>query len=81
VPESKGGSDDHHNLVILCPNHHREAHEDMWKEETLREKSIGETFKNWLRYYNPNKKKMMIGEAVKLTIDGIPCHIKKIKMN
>ena len=25
IPRAKGGSDDHENLAVLCPNHHREA--------------------------------------------------------
>jgi hypothetical protein len=40
---SKGGTDDLHNLVYLCRDHHREAHAHVlkfsWKDDTNRAKT------------------------------------------
>ncbi|RDJ35396.1 MAG: hypothetical protein DWQ19_11310 [Crenarchaeota archaeon] len=54
IPKSKGGSDDLDNLIIVCPNHHRELHE--LKEFTideLKEKSIYNLWGDFKVFYNP----------------------------
>ena len=53
IEKSKGGTDEHDNLISLCPNCHRKAHEKQFTKEELREKSLDKTFKNWKDHYNP----------------------------
>lgn len=55
VAKSKGGPDSTDNLIIVCPNCHREIHDlKQWKVEDLREMSIANTFPNWKDYYYKN---------------------------
>ena len=52
--KSKGGTDDHENLIALCPNCHRLAHEGKYELEILKTKSLVSTFPDWKDYYFPN---------------------------
>lgn len=57
VERSNGGSDDHDNLVVVCPNCHRSIHclgEEFVSNEELVEKSILFTFSDWRNYYHPS---------------------------
>lgn len=49
--KSKGGTDKHANLIALCPNCHRLAHERGYSSEELKEKTLDKTFPNWKNYY------------------------------
>lgn len=48
VPRSKGGTNAHVNLTILCPNCHRLAHENKLTKFTNLEQQVGE---QWREYY------------------------------
>ena len=61
IPWAKGGSDEHDNLVILCPNHHNVAHnchplwvspDDRWKitrDELIRYLKLADQYPDtWL---------------------------------
>ena len=52
TPVSKGGTNEHDNLIIVCPNCHRKCHNNRFSEDFLRSKSIKNTFKDWKTYYN-----------------------------
>lgn len=53
-PKAKGGTDEHTNLICLCPNCHRLAHSGFYKSEQLFEYSMDKMFKDWKIYYNVN---------------------------
>lgn len=53
IPVAKGGSDEHQNLVIVCPNCHRMAHEEIYSQDELLSKTLDKTFPDWKKYYNP----------------------------
>jgi hypothetical protein len=55
---ANGGNDDHDNLIVVCPNCHREIHEGVcqFPIEELRKRSIARTFKDWRIYYDPKEK-------------------------
>ncbi len=56
IERKNGGTDDHNNLIIVCPNHHRLIHEKgAYSVEELREHSIANLFKDWKYYYAPPK--------------------------
>jgi 5-methylcytosine-specific restriction endonuclease McrA len=57
LPKSKGGSDEFSNLIALCPNCHRLAHEEKYTLEELKEKNINSKLVEWQKYYTPNHKK------------------------
>lgn len=47
-----GGTDDHDNLVVICPNCHREIHREKKVDlELLKTKTIEKTFENWRDFY------------------------------
>lgn len=52
IPKAKGGSNEHTNLIALCPNCHRLAHEKQYSTEQLFLKTLDITFPNWKNYYN-----------------------------
>lgn len=51
VPRSKGGTNDHTNLTILCPNCHRVAHEKNQADFKNFEEVVGD---KWKEYYYTN---------------------------
>ena len=51
IPQALGGSDNHDNLILLCPNCHRTAHNNKFTKEFLFERSIDIIFKNWKDFY------------------------------
>lgn len=48
------GADTHFNLIALCPNCHREAHENKIDAFKLFDNSLDMKFKDWKEYYNVN---------------------------
>jgi len=52
VPRSKGGTNNHDNLVPLCPNCHRMAHESQYMQEELSARTFDIVLPNWLDYYD-----------------------------
>ena len=52
IPKCDGGSDDDNNLICVCPNCHRLAHENKYTIEELKNNSIEIVFKNWKDYYH-----------------------------
>ena len=42
TPSAKGGSDDYSNLILICPNCHREAHEGNYSEEFLHQHQVAD---------------------------------------
>lgn len=54
IPKSKGGSNEHNNLIIVCPNCHRIIHTtDKYSQEFLFEHSMEKEFNNWRDFYHP----------------------------
>ena len=49
IPKKQGGNNDNENLIVLCPNCHREVH--CHKLEIPKDKNINLLFKNWTSYY------------------------------
>lgn len=52
LPRKQGGGNENSNLVILCPNCHREAHNGLISVEELKQKTIDITFSNYMDYYH-----------------------------
>lgn len=52
IPIKKGGTGELQNLVLLCPNCHRKAHNKYFTKEYLQPLSIYYTFSDWETYYN-----------------------------
>lgn len=52
LPKKEGGTDDNSNLIPLCPNCHRMAHEKLYDKEDLIKFNLKEIFSNWKEYYN-----------------------------
>lgn len=53
IPKHKGGSEDHSNLIIVCPNCHRVSHKTKkYSIEFLQNLSIENTFADWKDFYN-----------------------------
>lgn len=46
-PKKHGGTDDHNNLTVLCPNCHRLAHENKLTEMISIEKQYGEKWRDF----------------------------------
>lgn len=67
IPRSKGGTDDHTNLTILCPNCHRVAHEKKQTNFKSIEEVVGDKWKEF--YYTNGTKsenvKKQISEGMK----------------
>jgi hypothetical protein len=52
VHKKLGGTDSHENLIVVCPNCHREIHrEKKINADFLRTKTIDKTFTNWRDFY------------------------------
>jgi 5-methylcytosine-specific restriction endonuclease McrA len=68
IPRSKGGTDDHDNLTILCPNCHRVAHEKNQSDFPTLQDTVGD---KWKEHYftegtkNPRVRKQ-ISEGMKV---------------
>jgi hypothetical protein len=55
IEKCNGGTNDHDNLVCVCPNCHRVIHtEKTYSREYLRGLSLSITFSNWRDYYHPS---------------------------
>jgi hypothetical protein len=54
IHKAKGGTDEDSNLICVCPNCHRMAHENQYKIEELQIKSIAVLFSNWRDFYHPS---------------------------
>lgn len=55
IPKSQGGTNEHNNLIIVCPNCHRIIHtSDKYSIEFLQERSIERQFNDWKNYYHPS---------------------------
>ena len=52
IPHAQGGSHEHDNLIIVCPNCHRLAHEGKVQINQLQEQCIQNTLTNWKEFYN-----------------------------
>ncbi len=51
VYRSIGGGDKHQNLIALCPNCHRMAHEEKYSINALKINSLDKSFPDWKDYY------------------------------
>ena len=55
IPKSKGGNNEHNNLIIVCPNCHRIIHTlNKYSTEFLQEHSMEKEFYNWRDFYHPS---------------------------
>jgi DNA-directed RNA polymerase subunit RPC12/RpoP len=55
IPRKKNGTDNDDNLICLCPNCHRMAHENKYDYDELKFNSIKFLFENWKDFYHPSK--------------------------
>lgn len=51
-PTHLGGTDEHSNLITLCPNCHRLAHENQIDQKVMLEHSMEAMFPKWKEHYN-----------------------------
>lgn len=51
-PSHLGGTNEHSNLIALCPNCHRLAHEKQIDQKVMLEHSLEATFPKWKEHYN-----------------------------
>ena len=51
LPKKNGGTNSLDNLIVVCPNCHRKAHENKFLKEELILKSIKNILPNWLEFY------------------------------
>lgn len=54
IHKKNKGTDDNYNLICLCPNCHRLAHENKYDLFELLDNSIDKLFSNWKDYYHPS---------------------------
>jgi 5-methylcytosine-specific restriction endonuclease McrA len=54
LPRSEGGSDELNNLIALCPNCHRLAHEKQYTSDELKQRYLNSRLTEWRQYYTPN---------------------------
>lgn len=54
IERKNGGTNDHNNLVPLCPNCHRMAHEGKYTKDELLKFTLDKTFANWKDFYHPS---------------------------
>lgn len=55
IPKSKGGNNEHNNLIIVCPNCHRIIHTtNKYSIDFLKEHSMEKQFINWRDFYHPS---------------------------
>jgi 5-methylcytosine-specific restriction endonuclease McrA len=54
LPVKNGGTGTDDNLIALCPNCHRMAHEKKYTMQELSVKNIKNMFSNWKDYYHPS---------------------------
>ncbi len=52
IERKNGGSNDMENLIAICPNCHRKAHEKKYTKEQLKEKSLDKILLSWQDLYN-----------------------------
>lgn len=52
INKKNGGSNDNSNLIPLCPNCHRMAHENKYSSEELTISNLDIIFSNWKDFYN-----------------------------
>lgn len=53
IPKKQGGTNNDNNLICLCPNCHRLAHENKYSIDELENNSVEKLFNNWREYYYP----------------------------
>jgi 5-methylcytosine-specific restriction endonuclease McrA len=51
VERKNGGSNEMSNLIAVCPNCHRKAHEKKYSKDQLFEKSLDKKLPNWYELY------------------------------
>jgi DNA-directed RNA polymerase subunit RPC12/RpoP len=54
IPKKDKGTNEDDNLICLCPNCHRMAHERKYDYEELKCNSIKFLFNNWKDFYHPS---------------------------
>lgn len=55
IKKSDGGTNEHNNLIIVCPNCHRIIHTtNKYSIEFLQSLSMEKQFINWKEYYHPS---------------------------
>ena len=55
IEKSNGGTDEHNNLIIVCPNCHRIIHTtDKYSIQFLQNLSMEKQFIDWKNYYYPS---------------------------
>ena len=55
IEKSKGGTNEHNNLIIVCPNCHRIIHTtNKYSIEFLQNLSMEKQFIDWKKYYYPS---------------------------
>lgn len=54
IPKKNNGTNEDDNLICLCPNCHRMAHEKKYTIEELNNNSIKFLFNNWKDFYHPS---------------------------
>ena len=52
IPKKDKGNDSHDNLIAVCPNCHRMAHEGLYVLSELKRNSVSKMFLDWKKYYN-----------------------------
>ncbi len=72
IPKKCGGTNEHSNLTVLCPNCHREAHEHNQRDFVSIETVLGDS---WKDHYFPDgtrseKVRKMISDGMKKSHQG-----------
>lgn len=52
IERKNGGTDDNDNLIVLCPNCHREAHNGLIDKKFLKTHTIAKMFSNYKEFYH-----------------------------
>jgi len=56
IPKKENGNNSHNNLISLCPNCHRMAHNKQYERSELEKNNLTIMFSNWKEYYNTYSK-------------------------
>jgi DNA-directed RNA polymerase subunit RPC12/RpoP len=51
IERKNGGTNDMDNLIAICPNCHRKAHEKKYTKEQLKERALDKTLLDWENLY------------------------------